>query len=78
MHHRGHLGIEGNADDPDGHRLHRPLETTDSPGPVHPRCPRHPPDVAARKAGIPTPTYRHPTGERIDPRAAWFGDPIPA
>ena len=77
MHHRGDLGIEGNADDPDGlgftDRWNRPL-----PGSATPTVPRDPPDVAARKAGIPTPTYQHPTGQPIDPRAAWFGDPIPA
>ena len=52
--------------------------TDHCPDRAHPRCRANPPDVAARKAGIPTPTYQHPTGQPIDPRAAWFGDPIPA
>jgi hypothetical protein len=77
LHHKGHLGITGNADDPNGiefvDRWNRTLDPTGKP-----TCPGHPPRVAARNAGIPTPDYRHPSGERLDATATWFGDPIPA
>ena len=75
LHHNGILGITGNADLPDGvvftDRWKRRLN-----GSGKPILPNAPPDQAARQHGIPTPIYKHPTGERLDTRYAWFGDPI--
>jgi hypothetical protein len=75
--HNGHIAITGNADHPDGlivtDRWNRRLDPTGRP-----IQPKWPPDQAARSAGIATPTYRHPSGERFNQRDAWFGDAIPA
>lgn len=68
LHHRGRLGIEGNADDPDGVRFtnehgRRIAETGARPIPP---------------AGAPPPplgSYRHPTGERLDTRWLEFREP---
>lgn len=68
MHHRGRLGITGNADDPDG------LEFTDHRGrPIGVnqliRPPTGPPPPP------PTGRYQHPLGERLDTRWIDFGTP---
>jgi hypothetical protein len=68
-HHRGQLGITGNADDPDG------LTFTDARGRVidpatRPRKPTGPPPD-------PDQPYEHPLGERLDGRAVMFRDPPP-
>jgi hypothetical protein len=65
MHHRGHLGITGNADDPDG------ITFTDTHGrPIATnrliRPPTGPP---------PTGTYTHPLGERLHLRWVHFNPP---
>jgi hypothetical protein len=66
-HHKGQLGITGNADDPHG------LTFTDGRGNVI--------DPAARpiKPTGPPPTpkqpYEHPIGERLDKRELQFTDP---
>jgi hypothetical protein len=69
LHHRGRLGITGNADHPDG------LTFTDPHGqPLHPGPRPHPP------TGPPTPParrYRHPTGERLHSRWVYFNPPRP-
>jgi hypothetical protein len=74
LHHRGGLGITGNADDPDGlvftdasgHRM----RTGPSPVP-----PPEPPDRAARRLGVPDAEWAHPAGERIDRKCVWFREP---
>ena len=59
------LGIEGNADDPDG------LEFTDRAGRRLTACARPaPPNELTLTA-----TYAHPTGERLDGRWVQFRDP---
>ncbi|MBV9952359.1 MAG: HNH endonuclease, partial [Acidimicrobiia bacterium] len=72
MLHNGLIGITGHADDPDGltvtDRWNRRLDPTGKPTP-----PNRSPAEAARAAHIPTPTYRHPSGERINTRDTWFG-----
>ncbi|MBV9920182.1 MAG: DUF222 domain-containing protein [Pseudonocardia sp.] len=72
MLHNGLIGITGHADDPDGltvtDRWNRRLDPTGKPTP-----PNRSPAETARAAHIPTPTYRHPSGERISTRNAWFG-----
>ena len=69
LHHKGLLGIAGNADDPNG------LTFTDAKGRVidpaaHPTKPTGPPPKPA------TP-YEHPLGERLQKWAIWFPDPPP-
>ena len=69
FHHKGLLGISGNADDPNG------LTFTDAKGRVidpaaHPTKPTGPPPKPA------TP-YEHPLGERLQKWAIWFPDPPP-
>jgi hypothetical protein len=63
LHHRGRLGICGNADAPDGviftNAHGRPIAQTGAE-PIPPSGPPPPP----------TGTYRHPSGERLDTR--WF------
>jgi hypothetical protein len=69
MHHRGELGISGNADQPDG------LVFTDrhgrvlAPGP-RPRPPTDPPPAAVGR-------YRHPLGERLQTKWITFNPPPP-
>ena len=74
LHHRGGLGIEGDADDPDGlvftDARGRPLAASGRPSPPH-----GPPQAAARRLGIPTNPYDHPTGERLDDRWVCFNEP---
>jgi hypothetical protein len=68
MHHRGELGITGNADDPDGitftNRHGRPVATTGA----RPRPPGRPPPEPAG-------TYAHPLGERLDSHWLYFNPP---
>ncbi|MCA1656568.1 MAG: HNH endonuclease, partial [Actinobacteria bacterium] len=69
LHHRGHLGISGDADDPHG------LTFTDARGrPLAPRAtPRSPSEP------LPTGNWVHPTGERLDDDCVVFSDPpVPA
>ncbi len=71
LHHRGLLGITGNADHPDG------LTFTDAHGRVidpaaHPTKPTGPPPEG------PDQPYQHPTGERLDRWSILFPDPPPA
>jgi hypothetical protein len=68
MHHRGELGITGNADHPDG------LTFTDRHGRAlasgpRPRPPTGPPAPAGR--------YRHPLGERLQTKWITFNPPPP-
>ncbi len=68
LHHRGHLGVSGNADDPDG------LTFTDARGrPLVPRTTPVPPSGPP-----PTGNWAHPTGERLDDACVVFPDPPPA
>jgi hypothetical protein len=74
LHHLGHLGIQGNADDPDGvvftdHRGYR-LDGCGRPVP-----PRRPVEAVAADLGIPAGAWSHPTGERLDPDAVSFQEP---
>jgi hypothetical protein len=68
MHHRGELGITGNADHTDGvtftNRHGRPLDTTGA----RPQPPGAPPTT-------PDGVYEHPLGERLDPRWLYFNPP---
>jgi hypothetical protein len=68
MHHRGELGITGNADEPGGmtftNRHGRVIGTTGA----RPEPPGAPPPTPA---GV----YRHPLGERLDPRWLYFNPP---
>ena len=70
LHHRGGLGIRGDADDPDG------LVFTDARGrPLRPNAPPAPPRrslaAAVAELDLPRGGWSHPTGERLDPR--WVG-----
>jgi hypothetical protein len=66
LHHLGKLGIDGNADAPDGvHFTDERGRTLDATG--RPILPGTPFDVAARRLGIPAGAWSHPTGERIEP-----------
>jgi len=65
LHHRGLLGISGNADDPDG------LELTDHAGRRLTGCGRPAPPGELTL----TATYSHPTSERLDGRWVQFRDP---
>ena len=66
LHHRGGLGISGNADDPDGMTFTdergRTLDSTGRPVP-----PRRAPEETARELGIPSGNWSRPTGRAIDP-----------
>ena len=68
MHHRGELGITGNADLTDGvtftNRHGRLIGTTGA----RPQPPGAPPPT-------PTGVYEHPLGERLDPRWLYFNPP---
>ncbi|MGI8984166.1 MAG: hypothetical protein ACR2HM_06485, partial [Acidimicrobiales bacterium] len=67
LHHLGRLGIEGNADEPDGIRFSdergRPLDATGRPV-----VPGRAFTTAARDLGIAAGAWSHPSGERFDPR----------
>ncbi|MGI8983872.1 MAG: HNH endonuclease signature motif containing protein, partial [Acidimicrobiales bacterium] len=66
LHHLGRLGIEGNADEPDGIRFTdergRPLDATGRPV-----VPGQPFAAAARDLGVAAGAWSHPSGERLDP-----------
>jgi hypothetical protein len=66
LHHLGQLGINGDADDPDGvvftDERGRHLDQAGRPVP-----PRRPVEQAAARLGIRPGTWTHPTGERLDP-----------
>ena len=65
-HHRGHLGITGNADDPDG------LTFTDHHGrPITPNRLIQPPTQPPPATG----NYQHPLGERLHTRWIHFNPP---
>jgi hypothetical protein len=68
LHHRGRLGITGNADTPDGITFtthhHTPITRTGA----RPRPPDTPPPP-------PIGTYRHPHGGRLDTRWLYFNPP---
>ena len=66
MHHRGQLGITGNADEPDG------LAFTDRHGRSLSRAGPAPPDLTP---DWPTGDWHHPTGERIDTKWLYFNEP---
>ena len=70
MHHRGELGITGNADATDGitftNRHGRVIGTTGA----RPQPPGAPPTT-------PTGVYEHPLGERLDPQWLYFNPPTP-
>jgi hypothetical protein len=65
LHHRGLLGISGDADDPDG------LSFVDSRGRRLTGSGRPAPPEALTL----TATYTHLTGERLDPACVWFRPP---
>ncbi len=65
LHHRGQLGISGDADEPDG------INFTDSRGrPLAPSGTPIPPTEPA-----PTGDWTHPTGERLDDNCVVFSPP---
>jgi hypothetical protein len=72
-HHRGVLGIEGDADQRDGlvftDRRGRPLAACGRPVP-----PGQPPVVAAAGLGIAADGWAHPSGERLDQRWLYFNE----
>jgi hypothetical protein len=65
LHHLGHIGISGEADRPDG------LIFTDHRGRRLTGCGRPAPPSALPTNG----DWTHPSGERLDPRWVYFGDP---
>jgi hypothetical protein len=65
LHHQGHLGISGNADDPDG------VVFTDARGrTLAPAGKPTPPSEL-----VPTGNWVHPSGERLDGRWVYFSPP---
>ena len=68
LHHRGRLGIEGNADDPDG------LVFTDHRGRRLTGVGRPAPPGQVRLAGH----WVHPSGERLESHWVYFNEPSPA
>lgn len=76
LHHRGRLGIEGDADDPDGLTFtdHRGRELTGSGSPAPPEAGL---EAAAADLGMADANWRHPSGERWDMRWLQFTDPSP-
>ena len=69
-HHRGQLGITGNADDPNG------LTFTDRHGLV--LDPAGQPIPPTRPPPAPSKPYEHPTGERLQRWAVVYPDPPPS
>jgi len=67
LHHRGGLGITGNADDPDG------VVFTDARGQRLAACGRPTPPG---EAPLPAGTWVHPTGEHLDPRWVYFDEAL--
>ncbi len=74
LHHRGGLGIRGDADDPDGVEFtdHRGRRLSANGRPVPPRAPLA---DATHALGLPEPNWVHPSGERLDPHAVHFNEP---
>ena len=71
LHHLGKLGIEGNADEPDGvHFTDERGRTLGASG--RPIAPGQRFDAAASELGIPAGAWSHPTGERLDPQWVYF------
>jgi hypothetical protein len=70
LHHRGGLGITGNADDPNG------LTFCDGHGRVIDPAAR--PTKPTRPPPKPHKPYEHPTGERLQHWAVVYPDPPPA
>jgi hypothetical protein len=66
LHHLGRLGIEGDADRPDGvsftDERGRPLDPSGRPKP-----PTGPIGETTRALGVPDGAWSHPTGERLEP-----------
>jgi hypothetical protein len=74
LHHLGELGIEGDADEPDG------MAFTDKRGRRLPPCGRPEPagenlHAAMGRLGIDVGTWSHPTGEQFDPYWVHFSQP---
>ena len=73
LHHLGRLGIQGDADDPDGvvftDERGRRLGSSGRPEP-----PGQAIEVAARRLGVAPGAWSHPTGERLDPSAVYFDE----
>lgn len=76
LHHRGGLGIRGDADQLDGVEFtdHRGRRLAASGRPAPPKSPVAEASVAL---GIPRPSWLHPPGERLDPWAVRFTEPVP-
>ncbi len=74
LHHRGGLGIRGNADESDGVEFtdHRGRRLGANGRPVPPRSSL---TDATHALGIPEPNWIHPSGERLDPRDVHFNEP---
>ncbi|HJV09734.1 MAG TPA: HNH endonuclease signature motif containing protein [Acidimicrobiales bacterium] len=73
LHHLGSLGIEGNADAPDGVHFTDERGRTLNPS-GRPAAPVQRFDVAARTLGIHAGAWAHPTGERLDPACVHFNE----
>ncbi len=75
LHHRGELGITGDADDPEGlvftDARGRRLTSCGRPAPPGPELP-----AAARQLHLKPATYLHPTGERLDNRWVHFREVV--
>jgi hypothetical protein len=67
LHHRGGLGIAGDADEPDG------VSFTDDRGRRLDRC-GHP--IPPGETPPPAGNWVPPSGERLDPWAIYFNDPV--
>ncbi len=70
LHHRGRLGIEGNADDPDG------VLFTDDRGRRLESCGKARPP--GKDASRPPGNWVPPSGEQLDPWAIYFNERVPA
>ncbi len=73
-HHRGQLGIAGNADETDGVRFTDRHGRSLAPNAV-PTAPGDAADETAPRLGIRHDGYRHPTGEHLDRWSIAFDDP---
>ena len=73
LHHLGQLGIQGDADRPDGvlftDARGRPLDPCGRP-----MLPGETLLVAARQLGVPDGAWTHPSGERFDAREVYFNE----
>ena len=68
MHHRGRLGITGNADEPDGLEFRNERRRIITPSGADPNPPTGPPPR-------PADPYEHPDGGRLDKRWVYFRPP---